>query len=117
MDTVNILLMVTGWLLISCAIARVVGGASDIGKTPMERWNDIRAVSDPASVTCEEDCLGLVLERVATPPAACFSAFFPRLSTHGRLAIPSSAKALGAATLQAAPRHLATPDIGFTPVG
>ena len=76
MDTVNILLMVTGWLLISCAIARVVGGASDIGETPMERWNDIPAVSDPASVTCEEDCLGLVLERVATPPAACFSAFF-----------------------------------------
>ena len=116
METINILLLVSGWLLISFAIARVVGGASDIGETPGERCNELLVVGASPGLSSEEDCLGLVLERVATPPVAYFPAFLLLLATHRRSAIPP-ASAYAVPPLQVAPQDLATPDIRLPVAG
>jgi hypothetical protein len=116
MATINVLLVAIGWLLISCAIGRLIGGVCEIGATPAEQYKDVTMVSDQLSLTDEDDCLGLVLERDACSSAACFPAFFPRLSIHGRLAI-TSARMLRVSNLQTAPQHPAAPDISLAPIG
>jgi hypothetical protein len=80
MDTINILLLVIGWLLISCGVARVLGGLCDLGETSVEGWNDINVESNPPSLTGDDYCLGLILECVAAPPTTYFPVLFQRYS-------------------------------------
>jgi hypothetical protein len=116
MATINILLLAIGWLLISCGIARVLGGACEIGASPAERTIDVTIVIAQLRLTDEDDWLGLVLEREASSPVACFPAFFPRLSVQGGLAAPAT-RIPGVSTLQTAAQDLAAPDISLTPIG
>jgi hypothetical protein len=116
MAMIDILLLAIGWLSISCAIARVLGGACEIGATHAEPNEDITIVSAELSLIEEDDCLGLVLEREASSSTAGFPAFFPRLSIQGSLAVPS-ARILRVSTLQTAPQHSAALDNSLTPAG
>ena len=109
MEMIDILLLVIGWLLISCAIARVFGGACDIGGTPVERWNDLNVVSNPSSTAGEDGCLGLVLERVALPSTKYISALFSSVWGHGKSAI-APARLFPTSSLQAMPEPLAALD-------
>lgn len=80
MEITTVLLLVIGWLSISCGVARVLGGACDIGKTPAEGWSDINIASFPLSLADDDYCLGLILERTAKPPATHFPVLIQRRS-------------------------------------
>ena len=76
MEMAEILVLATGWLVVSCAIARVLGGACDIGQTSAERLHDLFCVNDSPGPGDDDTCVGLILERAATTPCVFFPALF-----------------------------------------
>jgi hypothetical protein len=99
MEMVEILMLATGWLFVSCAIARVLGGACDIGQTSAERPYDLSRVSDSPGAMDDDTCVGLILERAASTPTGFFPVLFASAANDGA-PVQHSAPALQAAPLQ-----------------
>ena len=114
MELIDILSLTIGWLLISCAIARVLGGACDLGVTHLAQWNDVTTVGDPPRLADEDYCLGLVLERVGLPSSTIFPALFFHVPSLGGVAIPSARVAQGTSRQTPAEQGVAL-ESGLTP--
>ena len=111
----DIFLLASGWLFISCAIAHMLGEACDIGQTSAQQLNEPRIVNDPSSLTDDDSCVGLILERLVVAPTTYFQAFFPLPANHGGAATRSTPK-LPASSRQATTSWLTPPAIRLTPV-